>query len=289
MAYSVLGNSINRLLIGKAYWKGAVIPKLLHGSDVVYFTQNELDKFQTIENKTYRTILQVPRFTANEFLRGEIGASSAKSRDIKNKISFLKHALKEGGNSLLKEIMRLEILKCGTIWMKNTKKYIDEVGLTFNDIQFLTMDIIKKKINDLDTKVWMDGIEGKTTLELYRNKNSIEEVGWFRNSFKFTIMMRARSNTLELGWRNWSSDETKICKMCNLEVETLQHFLLDCNALQCYRNKYTCLQLPRKMDTRDILCEILIFKNVYEESPYYYVDMIDNLWRARKGILGNNQ
>ena len=102
----------------------------------------------------------------------------------------------------------------------------------------------------------------------------IGEIKWFRNSFKYTLMMRARSNTLNLAWRDWSLNASKNCKLCNDEIETMKHFLLDCPALQSFRNAFICLQLPRNMDENSIITEILLLSNVYDYPPIYYIDML---------------
>ena len=88
--FALLGNSCNRMLIGKTYWKGLVLPAILYCSEIIVFTEEEIKKLQTCDNKAFRYILQVPEYTAIEFLRGEIGASCSKARDMKNKIFILK-------------------------------------------------------------------------------------------------------------------------------------------------------------------------------------------------------
>ena len=55
--YSILGNSVNRLLIGKTFWKGVVLPNLLYANDIIPMNKSDLDKIQVIENKAFRTIL----------------------------------------------------------------------------------------------------------------------------------------------------------------------------------------------------------------------------------------
>ena len=40
------------------------------------YNTREIDQMQRVENKAYRTILNLPLYTAVEFLRGEIGSSS---------------------------------------------------------------------------------------------------------------------------------------------------------------------------------------------------------------------
>ena len=50
-----------------------------------WFKKNKKFKNFRLGNKAYRDILQVPIYTASEFLKGEIGAPSSESKDIKNK------------------------------------------------------------------------------------------------------------------------------------------------------------------------------------------------------------
>ena len=84
--FSILGNCCNRMLIGKTFWKGLALTNLLYGADVINFTKTELDNLQIKDNKAYRIILKVTQSTAAEILRGEIGATSSRARDIKLKI-----------------------------------------------------------------------------------------------------------------------------------------------------------------------------------------------------------
>ena len=283
--YSILGNSVNRLLIGKTFWKGVILPNLLYANDIIPMNNSDLNEIQVIENKAFRTILQVPKSTANSFLRGEVGSSTVKSRDMKNKLLFLKHSLQTGKNSLLKEIIESELIKCSTNWMKNVNKYLLELNMNASEIRTISINALKNKIYDYDDKCWREEMENKSTLYFYKNKKDINEIKWFRNSFKYSIMMRARSNTLDLAWRDWSLNASKNCKLCDGEIETLKHFLLECPALQIYRNEYTCLQLPRNMDENSIITEILLLSNEYDFTPIYCIDMIFYIWKKRKEIL----
>ena len=72
------------MLIGKTFWKSLTLTRILYGTEITYFTAEEINKLQIFDNRAYRNILKVPNFTAIEFLRGEIDASSSKARDIKN-------------------------------------------------------------------------------------------------------------------------------------------------------------------------------------------------------------
>ena len=101
---------------------------------------------QKFDNRAYRIILQLPINTAISFLRGESGASTFISRDMKNKIKFLKHSLSEHGNALLKEVIKNEIsIKRKTSWTCTVMKYLEEINLKIADINKIsTLDINKK-------------------------------------------------------------------------------------------------------------------------------------------------
>ena len=94
--YSILGNSYNRMLIGKTFYKGLVLPNILYGQDIIIYNKSELEQLQKFYNKACRTILNVPKSTAVEFLR-----------DMKNKIMFLKHALKNDSNTILTSLQNV--------------------------------------------------------------------------------------------------------------------------------------------------------------------------------------
>ena len=98
--------------------------------------------------------------------------------------------------------------------------------------------------------------------------------------------MQVRSDTLPLGWRAFRDEEEKICKVCKQgEVETLEHFLLECVPLQQTRDKYTLLQLPRPEDKTDMLKNMLLLRSDKEVSILGMINCIADLWRARCKII----
>ena len=54
MTHYVTGKCVNRMLIGKTYWKNMIIPKLLHGTGVMTFNASEIGELQREENAAYR-------------------------------------------------------------------------------------------------------------------------------------------------------------------------------------------------------------------------------------------
>ena len=94
-------------------------------------------------------------------------------------------------------------------------------------------------------------------------------------------MMRARSDTLKLQWREFGCEDLKICKMCKKEVESLQHFLIDCDKLQDIRDEYIELQRPVIQNVSDIMRNLLLFNQV-DDKTEYYLDIVNRLWNKRE-------
>merc|ERR1712029_677989 len=99
--YSTIKTSCNKMLIGKSYWKGIVIPTILYGAGLYNVTKKEITNLQTKENDCYRTILGAKRGTATLALRGEIGSSLMETRFIESRLMLVKSIL-EGKKQITK-------------------------------------------------------------------------------------------------------------------------------------------------------------------------------------------
>ena len=287
MIYSILGKCCNRMLIGKTYWKGLVLPNILYGTDVIGMRSEDISKLQTLDNMAYRFILKVPKYTAIEFLRGEVGASAAISRDMKNKLMFLRHALSSDENPLLKQIVLSDIQNKCTKWAKNIADYLNELNISLTDACNARRDHLEDKIRKWDSQKWKANMEPKKTLVLYKEmKQNPDEVKWFKNGYKYAIMMQARSNSLNLGWRGLTDDKNKLCRICNLNtVETLTHFLILCPTLQPVRSKNLLLQLPNIENIDEISKIFLLYKQAEHLSNIDLINILFELWMERDKTL----
>ena len=145
-----------------------------------------------------------------------------------------------------------------TSWSKISNSYLKETNINIYNISQLCIKLIKNKINDLDSDKWKNKMINLSTLSRYRSqKESIQETKWFRNGNKFSLMMKARANVLKLNWRNQGNEELKKCSLCKCHIETIDHFLLDCDKLQLIRNKYLILQRPQILDADSIINKML--------------------------------
>ena len=64
MTNSVIEKSCHRVMMGKTYWKGVVLPSTLYGAEVIDMKAEEIDKLQKAENTAMRRILKASKWTA---------------------------------------------------------------------------------------------------------------------------------------------------------------------------------------------------------------------------------
>ena len=164
---------------------------------------------------------------------------------------------------------------------------MEELELTTNDINLMEKKHLEDRIYRRDDREWLEGARGKTTLKRYiEEKEKVEEVKWYRNGFKYSLMMQARSNTLQLGWRAFRDEENKSCQMCSWqEVETLEHFLLRCPSLQKARDKYLFLQLPRQENEENLIKNLLLLRTDLEVPTHTVPNCVAELWGARRRLI----
>ena len=98
-------------------------------------------------------------------------------------------------------------------------------------------------------------------------------------------MVKARSNTLKLKWRDWAIDD-KECLCCRGEIETIEHFVLDCSKLEHIRIKYIELQRPRIEQRDEIMVNLLMFG---EKDGDYYVNILWEMWKERMKLITAGQ
>ena len=95
--------------------------------------------------------------------------SGATASNMKNKILFLKHALKNNGNSVLKEIITVLLIVKMRLWIgKNTKDYMNKLNMNIDFVKQNNINKIKSRINKWDSDVWRDSCSRKSILSLYQ-------------------------------------------------------------------------------------------------------------------------
>ena len=102
-------SSCDMVVVGKAIWKAMAIPKALYGRTVIPTNEDSIKKLQRIENRVWRYLLGIGGYSTIEGLRGEIGASSVKSRIMESMRAYIINTNKskfENLKSMMKDAIR---------------------------------------------------------------------------------------------------------------------------------------------------------------------------------------
>ena len=276
--YSVIKRSCNKMLIGKTYWKGVILPSVLHGVGLMEFTQKEINKLQATENRTYRTILGARQGTPNVCVRGETGASLVKSRLMKARI-LLAHSIWNGKNKVVREVLRRVRRDRDNTWNKRLNQYLREIGISFEQMVEMSPRRIKKRVDDYDSRKWYEEMTTKTSIGIYRRfKKRIKDERIYDNRRSSELLFRARSNTLALNIENRHRNNNKPteCELCHRGDEDMKHFMLDCWTLEETRDQ-DLLRKYWRPDKDEMIGE-MIFDNTETERVK---QMLENMWHKR--------
>ena len=145
MTNSVIEKSCHRVMMGKTYWKGVVLPSALYGAEVIDMKGEEIDKLQKPENTAMRRILKAPKWTAQAPIRGEIGISNMKARISRSRLLYLRR-IETGNNEVLKRILEDSKKHDKNKWWENTKKYMKWAQIEEREIKERTAKEIRGKI-----------------------------------------------------------------------------------------------------------------------------------------------
>ena len=278
MTYSVIQKSCNKLTIGKTYWDSVVMPAVMYGTVVVTWNVGELKELQREENKVWRFILGGPGHVSTAAMRGDMGAGTVRMRDMKAKLKYTRSVVREETGKLTKTVIE-DMFERGTDKLvKVIRNYMSEINISnLNELKNLSEYELCKKIREFDENVWKNEMMQQSTMELYRQyKNNIRQEIFYDNTWDSVLLFRARSDSLNLGWRERFRGESCVCEMCDdQQNETLVHFIIYCAAYDGIRDLY---EVQGKS-----LAEILLFvEGCNEQVSKKYLSAI---WKKRNARL----
>ena len=145
MTNPVIEKSCHRVMMGKTYWKGVVLPSALYGAEVIDMKGEEIDKLQKAENTAMRRILRAPKWAAQAAIRGEIGISNMKARIARSRLLYLRR-IETGNNEVLKRILEDSKKNMKSKWWETTRKYMNWAQIEQREIKESTAKEIRGKI-----------------------------------------------------------------------------------------------------------------------------------------------
>ena len=109
--------SVNKYEVGRSLWKGMAVPYCLYGSEITYYREGDLDKLER----------GVPRSTAVEAIRGEMGWSTFRERVVKGKLNFVKKIEGLDEDRWVKQVLREDNVR--TSWKREIDRWIRRENL----------------------------------------------------------------------------------------------------------------------------------------------------------------
>ena len=282
MTNSVIEKSCHRVMMGKTYWKGVVLPSALYGAEVIDMKAEEIDKLQKAENTAMRRILKAPKWTAQAAIR-EIGISNMKARIARSRLLYLRR-IETGNNEVLKRILEDSKKHKKSKWWETTRKYMNWAQIEEREIKEKTAKEIRGKIAKVVEEEWREEMEKKNSLRIYRRfKKEMNEED-YSGSLESMVWLRARTNSLNLGENSWQRNRD-VCVGCSEERETLEHFILHCPRWEEWRIESRSLQRPRIEETDQVLGEFLFGGHENNTKMRTLLKM----WNERQRLIRNNQ
>ena len=273
--------SFNKLEVGKLWWKNGVMPSVLIGVGVISLRKEDINKLQTLENGIYRQILGGRSCTPIAILRGEVGSSMVITRVIQSWLVLAKSIL-VGENILLKQVLGNIMRTRKGCWFITFTKYLETIGISYNN--FVEMDIseIKAKIREYDNKLWFDNLGDLTDRDVYKKfKSSVGRSFGYDNRFESDLLFKARSNDLDLNIFKRHTGGDIACVLCGAVREDLEHFLFNCQKLERVRDRTLIDRIAMSGDSVDRIGNLLFCKTYVEEVKM----QLGRLWRERNTLL----
>ena len=142
---------------------------------------------------------------------------------------------------------------------------MEKTGITLQNLATKKKGEITKIIKEQDTRNWKDEqqINFKNLQEIQGNNKRRK---WIDNTQDSTLMLRARTNSLKLNWRNRFTNNLECCPVCKQESEDLKHFLLLCPKYSTIRSQYEILQQPYNQVTEELIIQLLLIKQIEDSG-----------------------
>ena len=121
-----------------------------------------------------------------------------RTRIIQARLILVKSII-EGDNTLLKQVLEVIIRVGKGRWYSTLMEYLEDVGITYDQLIRMDRSEIKVKVRNYDNRMWYENLNQLTDRELYRRfKKSVGRSYGYDNREVSDLLFRARSNTLGL-------------------------------------------------------------------------------------------
>ena len=210
--------------------RGILIPKLLANSETWNnLTKTNMTDLEKIFIKSIKRILRIPESTPNMGILNELGLLTIENEMMKRRIVYL-HAILNGQNQIIKEILNQQQKLPGQTWITNTLNMMEKLKITtdlseFRDLsKYKIKKIIKEKIckkqkNELEENFKESTKCKNLQINTGNPKNYLVEL----SPKKAKIILLTKLGMIDIKANFKNKYQNMECRMCKKENETLEH------------------------------------------------------------------
>ena len=176
---------------------------------------------------------------------------------MKMKLMYARDILNKDDSELAKQVFEDMLDKEREKLAITIRNYMGDVDIAnLEKLKNISESALRKRIEQQDNKIWREEVRNKTTLKLYgKFKENVAQENYFDKTYESSLLFRARSDALDLGWRKVYQGQEGICKLCDgMECETLEHFVLKYKALEEIRQEF---EFQNKTIYRRFYCSVV--------------------------------
>ena len=259
------------------YLNGIISPKLLLNSETWHpITENDLSSLEKIYSQSLKRLLHIPYSTPTKGLYHELGILSIENQILSRKLNFLHRIINKPDRVLTKRILIEQMKLPFETWIRNIQHHLTNIEnelqptdlVNFTKYQWknkVKKYIWKKEQEEFDE--WANN-SGKcrhmknTPIKL---QNYIENL--FPRNAKIILEIRLGLLDTKVNYKNKHQD--LICRKCNKENETNEHFL---NSLTSEKEKnimakyQQILKIENMQELKEISNHII---KIVTNNPYF--------------------
>ena len=237
----------NKYEVVRGIWKGVMVPALTFANAIICLKSDILAGLEVNQRSVGRLALGAHGNTTNEAVHGDMGWASFEVREAQSKISFEERLRNMDENKWAAKVHKYLYMKSvDTEWRKRSRK----LATKYRIIETVNRQpgVIRKKVREIETVNWMQRMETKRTMEIYKNeKKEIRRENLYDNTKGSALLFEARAGCLRTKtYRNKYSELDETCVCCSKDPETTQHILMECDGIHPARTVGN-VQLPEAL------------------------------------------
>ena len=265
-------------------FNACVVPILDYGSGA-WCTgyQTNCKALDKIQYRAARFFMGVPRTTA---LTGEIGWTPGVVRRDLNVLRLYNQLTRMPSDRLTRKVFNVDCDLGVKGWAMNVKSLCVSIGAVeeWNNRVPVNIKHAQNTLLAVYKEAWLNQLQQKPKLYLYRQlKESMEPPPYVREFIpksKRSLLAQLYCGSLPLEvesqWQFGTARESRICKLCNVEVETELHFLF-----RCMRNIDVRIKNYHKFPEILNLASDVEKLKFLNEHPYKLTNFMSELWEGR--------